>query len=104
MAVAGNGTFNLRLYRYGKIGKPRPASRSAGRPDETGFRTTVKTTMMFRSIANPRRTTLAHVKDAADLQTPEQPEHSVDLPTQTANPRRTILTKVPAAAAASAAE
>ncbi|MFE9441321.1 hypothetical protein ACFYO2_20450 [Streptomyces sp. NPDC006602] len=55
----------------------------------------MKTTMMFRNTANPRRTTLAHLEDADDLRTPEQPEHSVDLPTQTANPRRTILMEVP---------
>ncbi|MFF4835747.1 hypothetical protein [Streptomyces sp. NPDC001315] len=60
----------------------------------------MKTTMMFRTIANPRRTTLAHLDDADELQTPDQPEHSVDLPAQTANPRRTILMEVPAAAAA----
>jgi len=60
----------------------------------------VKTTMMFRNIANPRRTTLAHLEDADDLQTPQQPEHSVDLPAQTANPRRTILMEVPVAASA----
>ncbi len=53
-------------------------------------------TMMFRNIANPRRTTLAHVEDATGLGTPEQPEHTVDLPTQTANPRRTILMVAPA--------
>ncbi len=35
----------------------------------------MKTTMMFRNIANPRRTTLAHLEDADALQTPEQPEH-----------------------------
>ena len=52
--------------------------------------------MMFRNIANPRRTTLAHLEDAADLHTPELPEHSVDLPAQTANPRRTILMEIPA--------
>ncbi|NNN31754.1 hypothetical protein HLK59_15530 [Streptomyces sp. S3(2020)] len=60
----------------------------------------MKTTMMFRNIANPRRTTLAHLEDADDLQTPELPEHSVDLPAQTANPRRTILMDVPVAASA----
>jgi hypothetical protein len=54
--------------------------------------------MMFRNIANPRRTTLAHLEDADDLQTPQQPDHSVDLPAQTANPRRTILMEVPVAA------
>ncbi|MEV6164499.1 hypothetical protein AB0L71_21715 [Streptomyces sp. NPDC052052] len=59
----------------------------------------MKTTMMFRTIANPRRTTLAHLKDAGELQTPEQPEHAVTLPSQTANPRRTILMEAPAATA-----
>jgi hypothetical protein len=60
----------------------------------------VKTTMMFRNIANPRRTTLAHLEDADDLQTPDSPEHSVDLPAQTANPRRTVLMDIPATATA----
>ncbi|MFI1015615.1 hypothetical protein [Streptomyces sp. NPDC020965] len=52
-------------------------------------------TMMFRNIANPRRTTLAHLDDAEQLPSPERPEHSLDLPTQTANPRRTILMDAP---------
>ncbi|MGV9246986.1 hypothetical protein [Streptomyces sp. NPDC003710] len=60
----------------------------------------MKTTMMFRTIANPRRTTLAHLADAEELQTPATPEHSVDLPTQTANPQRTVLMEVPAQASA----
>ncbi|GHI87195.1 hypothetical protein Sxan_45590 [Streptomyces xanthophaeus] len=55
---------------------------------------------MFRNIANPRRTTLAHLKDAEELQAPLAPEHAVELPTQTANPRRTILMDAPVAAAA----
>ncbi|MFJ3700310.1 MULTISPECIES: hypothetical protein [Streptomyces] len=59
----------------------------------------MKTTMTFRNIANPRRTTLAHLADAEALQKPEQREHAVDLPTQTANPRRTILMEAPVAAA-----
>lgn len=59
---------------------------------------TVKTTTMFRTIANPRRTTLAHLADAEELRAPEQ-EHSVDLPSQTANPRRTILVTAPARSA-----
>ncbi|MFJ8747886.1 hypothetical protein ACIREO_00855 [Streptomyces sp. NPDC102441] len=59
----------------------------------------MKTTMMFRNIANPRRTTLAHLEDAEALQTPEQQEHAVALPAQTANPRRTILMEAPVAAA-----
>ncbi|MEU2926538.1 hypothetical protein AB0D42_25805 [Streptomyces sp. NPDC048304] len=62
----------------------------------------MKTTMMFHKIANPRRTTLAHLKDAGELETPDLPEHSVDLPAQTANPRRTVLVDVPAGASASA--
>ncbi|GAB2875231.1 hypothetical protein GCM10027074_48800 [Streptomyces deserti] len=55
---------------------------------------------MFHKIANPRRTTLAHLKDADELQTPEQPEHAVELPAQTANPKRTVLQEVPVAAMA----
>lgn len=57
---------------------------------------------MFRTIANPRRTTLAHLADADELQTPQQPEHSVDLPAQTANPKRTILQEIPVTATATA--
>ncbi|MCI3277693.1 hypothetical protein [Streptomyces cylindrosporus] len=57
----------------------------------------MKTTMMFHNIANPRRTTLAHLEDADTLQTPEQ-EHALDLPAQTANPRRTVLMEIPATA------
>ncbi|ANH93611.1 MULTISPECIES: hypothetical protein [Streptomyces] len=59
----------------------------------------MKTTMMFRNIANPRRTTLAHLEDAEALETPEAPEHPVTLPAQTANPRRTVLMEMPVAAA-----
>ncbi|MGC5344473.1 hypothetical protein PZB75_23595 [Streptomyces sp. AM 4-1-1] len=62
----------------------------------------MKTTMTFRNTANPRRTTLAHLKDAEALRTPERPEHAVELPTRTANPRRTVLMDAPAAAAPSA--
>ncbi|MGW0611762.1 hypothetical protein [Streptomyces sp. NPDC002788] len=62
----------------------------------------MKTTTMFHKIANPRRTTLAHLDGADELQTPEQPEHPVELPAQTANPKRTVLTELPVAAAAAA--
>jgi len=54
--------------------------------------------MMFRNIANPRRTTLAHLEDAGELRAQEQPEHSLDLPAQTANPRRTVLMEIPVSA------
>lgn len=57
---------------------------------------------MFHKIANPRRTTLAHLDRADELQTPEQPEHRVELPTQTANPKRTVLMEIPVAAATTA--
>ncbi|GFE21852.1 hypothetical protein Sliba_23050 [Streptomyces nigrescens] len=49
---------------------------------------------MFRNIANPRRTTLAHLTDADELGI-EAPEHTVELPAQTANPRRTVLMEAP---------
>nr|BFD82492.1 hypothetical protein StreXyl84_18930 [Streptomyces sp. Xyl84] len=55
---------------------------------------------MFRTIANPRRTTLAHLEDAEALETPQLPEHPVSLPAQTANPRRTVLMEIPVAATA----
>ncbi|MFF5187165.1 hypothetical protein ACFY30_25930 [Streptomyces sp. NPDC000345] len=57
----------------------------------------MKTTTMFHKIANPRRTTLAHLQDADELQLPE-PEHALDLPAQTANPKRTVLMEAPVAA------
>ncbi|MGW2019436.1 hypothetical protein [Streptomyces sp. NPDC001927] len=58
----------------------------------------MKTTMLLRSTANPRRTTLAHLEDAEQLGRGAQPEHALDLPTQTANPRRTVLMTAPAVA------
>ncbi|GAB3648389.1 hypothetical protein [Streptomyces sparsus] len=59
----------------------------------------MKTTFIMRNIANPDRTTLAHLTDAAEL-TGRQPEERADreaeLPPATANPRRTILMDTPA--------
>ncbi|MER5256716.1 MULTISPECIES: hypothetical protein [unclassified Streptomyces] len=56
---------------------------------------TVKSAM-FHNIANPRRTTLAHLTDAEEVQpAADRPEHAVELPTQTANPKRTILMVAP---------
>lgn len=70
----------------------------------------MKTTMIIRPIANPRRTTLAHLKDAEPLgaQSPAGEGRNTDagagelpaLPRQTANPRRTVLVDLPVAAAA----
>ncbi|SEN99895.1 hypothetical protein [Actinacidiphila rubida] len=65
----------------------------------------MKTTMMFRQIANPRRTTLAHLKDVSELGTvTERAEITAglgdvagELPASTANPRRTVLTELPKA-------
>ncbi|MFG3494650.1 hypothetical protein [Streptomyces sp. NPDC047928] len=59
----------------------------------------MKTTMTIRSIANPRRITLAHLDDAAELERGARPDHSEDLPTATANPRRTTLMDAPVTAA-----
>ncbi|MFJ8697299.1 hypothetical protein [Streptomyces roseolilacinus] len=59
----------------------------------------MKTTMTIRSIANPRRTTLAHLEDAAELERGALPEQASELPTVTANPRRTVLMEAPAPAA-----
>ncbi|MER7762162.1 hypothetical protein [Streptomyces sp. NPDC097619] len=55
----------------------------------------MKTTMTSRNMANPRRTTLAHLKDAAQVQAVTAQEYAVELPAMTANPRRTILMKAP---------
>lgn len=59
----------------------------------------MKTTMLIRPIANPRRTTLAHLKDAEEPRTAteaeEAPVQALPLPRRTANPRRTILDKLP---------
>ncbi|WP_372346381.1 hypothetical protein [Streptomyces sp. KL116D] len=53
-------------------------------------------TMMFHNIANPRRTTLAHLKDADEIR-PRPPSRNTRprSPTNTANPRRTILMVAP---------
>ncbi|MFE7131736.1 hypothetical protein ACFVIM_12810 [Streptomyces sp. NPDC057638] len=58
--------------------------------------TPMKSTPVVRTIANPRRTTLVHLADAGELTAPELPAHRLDLPTQTANPRRTTLMDAPA--------
>lgn len=55
---------------------------------------------MFHKIANPRRTTLAHL-DAATPWAPVRREPSAELPDQTANPRRTVLMKAPTPVGAS---
>lgn len=83
--------FSLALYENPVLSTAAHPWPSRAGPDDPMEST------MFRNIANPRRTTLAHL-DAADRpQAPEQPEHPVVLPTQTANPRRTILMDAPAA-------
>ncbi|MCP9957144.1 MULTISPECIES: hypothetical protein [Streptomyces] len=56
-------------------------------------------TTTARSIANPRRTTLAHLEDATGLEPGLLPEPTAELPAVTANPRRTVLMKAPAPAA-----
>ncbi|NLU75017.1 hypothetical protein HCC61_20435 [Streptomyces sp. HNM0575] len=55
----------------------------------------MKTTLIMRNTANPRRTTLAHLQDADELTTmtvaAEAAEGPDGLPAQTANPERTVL-------------
>jgi hypothetical protein len=55
----------------------------------------MKTTMIFRKTANPKRTTLAHLADATHLVIAEAAEHPVTLPNRTANPKRTQLMTAP---------
>ncbi|WP_329174285.1 hypothetical protein [Streptomyces sp. NBC_01477] len=54
------------------------------------------------TTANPRRTTLAHLKDATGLvAAPAEPPAESEvraLPQRTANPRRTVLNELPKAA------
>lgn len=66
----------------------------------------MKTTLMFRRmIANPRRTTLAHLKDVSEMGAVPVMAGSgtpaAQLPSRTANPRRTVLTELPVAETAS---
>lgn len=60
-----------------------------------GLNTAMKTTTLH-TTANPRRSTLVHLKDAAQLGRGAQPEYAAALPGRTANPRRTILMTAPA--------
>ncbi|WMX44887.1 hypothetical protein [Streptomyces roseicoloratus] len=53
-------------------------------------------TFVLRTTANPRRSTLAHLEDAAQLGRGARPEYAAELPGVTANPRRTILMTAPA--------
>ncbi|MFD6416955.1 hypothetical protein [Streptomyces sp. NPDC060194] len=50
-----------------------------------------------RSTANPRRTTLAHLKDAQAIldAAAALPEYASAVPSVTANPRRTVLMVAP---------
>lgn len=63
-----------------------------------------RTLTIRRTTANPRRTTLAHLKDASELGTARTAEETAapegearELPQRTANPRRTVLTELPKA-------
>lgn len=51
--------------------------------------------MIFRNIANPRRTTLAHLDSAEELRLPERTPGPDDLPERTANPGRTVVVEIP---------
>jgi hypothetical protein len=50
--------------------------------------------MIMRTIANPQRTTLAHLRDTEGLTPGVTPQASADeLPGRTANPQRTVVTE-----------
>jgi hypothetical protein len=66
-----------------------------------GLRQSMKSTLMFRTIANPRRTTLAGAGDR-DVPRVQEREHATDLPARTANPRRTVLQTLPESVARAA--
>ncbi|MER7757997.1 hypothetical protein [Kitasatospora sp. NPDC097643] len=59
-------------------------------------------TLSCRSTANPRRTTLASVEDFGQIPGARKPAdvvtYATELPTNTANPRRTILMVAPVVA------
>ncbi|MGP3972560.1 hypothetical protein ACTWQF_00750 [Streptomyces sp. 8N114] len=61
----------------------------------------MNSTLTMRNIANPQRTTLAHLTDADELTTATVAAHEATemegaLPERTANPRRTVLVDAPA--------
>jgi len=61
----------------------------------------VKTTLIMRNTANPSRTTLEHLQDADELTAEaviaeaEGLGDDEELPSQTANPQRTVLEDAP---------
>lgn len=82
--------FSLTLYT--------PSRPNAAPVPEQGQITAMKTTQTTTpgSTANPRRSTLVHLSDAAELGRVALPEYAVALPARTANPRRTVLMQPPA--------
>lgn len=79
--------FSLTLYT--------PTRPHAAPVPEQGQITAMKTTTPG-TTANPRRSTLVHLTDAAELDRGARPDYAAELPTRTANPRRTILMQPPA--------
>jgi hypothetical protein len=92
--VARNTGPNLVVYTDRRNDKRRDDEQITGTTHELGT-TDVKMTMSTRTIANPRRTTLAHLRDADELTAeavaPSVSENADELPAQTANPQRTVL-------------
>jgi hypothetical protein len=58
-------------------------------------KTAKKSAPAIRNLANPERTTLAHLDSSATPRTAALPEYAQELPTVTANSRRTILMVAP---------
>jgi hypothetical protein len=63
----------------------------------TTTKTAKKSAPAIRNLANPQRTTLAHLDSAATPKAAALPEYAQELPAVTANSRRTILMVAPEA-------
>ncbi|MGW7416119.1 hypothetical protein [Streptomyces sp. NPDC054863] len=61
----------------------------------TTTKTAKKPAPAIRNLANPQRTTLAHLDSSATPAAAALPEYAQELPTVTANSRRTILMVAP---------
>ncbi|WP_433545501.1 hypothetical protein ACQPZG_10230 [Streptomyces sp. CA-294286] len=60
-------------------------------------KTAKKSAPAIRNLANPQRTTLAHLDSSATPKTAALPQYAQELPAVTANARRTVLMVAPEA-------
>jgi hypothetical protein len=92
--------FSLTLYSDGTTDNPRPCGGSHPHPAPVTGQGQVNSE--DDDDVPQDRQPATHDAGTPGLQTPEQPEHPVELPAQTANPKRTVLMEIPVAAAATA--